>query len=169
MQQLPLKQWQGTHQQVSADRNLLLGALVNLASSYVCLSWRQHGAPWLPLVRFGIWVFFFQKYVDKIKFSFRFCKNNAYFTWRPMHIDDNTSLSSSKPYINEVITTAAKKRRDRNSNHHTPLTEKPLPPTTRKSTTSKTLARGLDWVNIGVLSVYGALLRTHASLTKPFT
>ena len=40
-------------------------------------------------------IFFFRKSVQKIQISLQSDKNDGYFTWRPMYIYDNISLSSS--------------------------------------------------------------------------
>ena len=37
----------------------------------------------------------FQKYVEEIQVSLKSDKNNGYFKWRPIHIFDHISLSSS--------------------------------------------------------------------------
>jgi hypothetical protein len=37
----------------------------------------------------------FRKYVEKIKFLLKYEKNNRHFTYRPMHIYDSNSFSSS--------------------------------------------------------------------------
>ena len=62
----------------------------------VCPSLRPYGATRLQLVVFS-WNFiwdFFRKYVQKIEVSLKSDNNNEYFTWRPMYIFNNISLSS---------------------------------------------------------------------------
>jgi hypothetical protein len=67
-----------------------------LASS--CLSVCPHGTLGLPtgriFVKFHVWVFF-EKSVEKIQFSVKADKNNAYCAWRLIYSCDHISLSSS--------------------------------------------------------------------------
>jgi hypothetical protein len=64
----------------------------------VCLSVCPHGTIRLPLDRFllNLKLENFQTYVEKIQTSLTSDKNNGYFTWRPIHIFDNISLTSSQ-------------------------------------------------------------------------
>jgi hypothetical protein len=60
----------------------------------VCPSTWNNSAPTGRIfMKYDIWVFF--NSVEKIKVSLKFLKNNGYFTWRPMHIYDHISPSSS--------------------------------------------------------------------------
>jgi len=37
----------------------------------------------------------FRKFIDKIQASLKSAKNNEYFTWRPIYVNDNISLNSA--------------------------------------------------------------------------
>ena len=65
----------------------------------VCLSAYQsawnNSAPTGRIFRKCDILVFFWKYVEKIQFSLKSDKNNAYFTWRPMYICNHISRNSS--------------------------------------------------------------------------
>ena len=46
----------------------------------------------------------FQKSVQKIQVTLKYYKNNGYFTWRPMYINDSFSLNSSDKFVGKIIT-----------------------------------------------------------------
>jgi len=86
---LYLCQWQAGPQNCEATTSFVTS---------VCPSVRQHGTAWLPLDGFS-WNLIFEylkKTVEKSnQVSLKSHKNNGYFTWRPIYIFDNSSLSSS--------------------------------------------------------------------------
>jgi hypothetical protein len=66
-----------------------------LASS--CLSVRPHGTTRCPLNGFS-WKFifeYFRKFVERVKFTLKSCKNEEHFVWRRFYIYDNISLNFS--------------------------------------------------------------------------
>jgi hypothetical protein len=63
---------------------------------YVCprVRMEQLGSHWRDFHE--IWYLsIIRKFVEKIQISLKSGKNNGYFTWRPMYVYDNISLSPS--------------------------------------------------------------------------
>jgi hypothetical protein len=91
----------------------LLLALLRL---FVCLSVRpsarKNSAPTRRiLIKFNIWVFFFENLLRKCNFKLKYDKNNGQITWGPRYTYDNVSPNSSK------MTSVSKKKFYRKPKH----------------------------------------------------
>ena len=74
-----------------------------IVSVRLCARMEQLGSHWKDFHE--IWYLnILQKSAQKIQVTLKCDKNNRYFTWRPMYIDDSFFLNSSDKFVGKIIT-----------------------------------------------------------------